>query len=270
MSSIHIKKPGGIAPGGIAAPLVTPLDTAGQIDALAVQKLLATLKPHVDVLMPTLSSGEGWKLDDAQWQAMLEHTLAHADGVPVFPGIIVDEEADFLRRARFAAKAGAAGVTLPVPDHTRHDAAATLARYRHWVGQSPLPVFVYNSEPTDSPERIACLIEICRLPGVVAIKESSRNPAVAQALLKAQVPAAVFQGWEDLCHQSPGVAGYAIALVNLEPALCKAMWQAPDAAQQQQIDRHCQEYDLFADDWYAAIKRTLFARQVLHTEQVLA
>lgn len=248
---------------GIAAPLVTPRDEQGQICETSVRQLIAALHADVDVLMPTLSSGEGWKLDDEQWQTMLTYALRHAHGMPVYPGIIVDDDAHFVRRANFAKQAGAAGVTLPVPEAETHDPATTLARYRALAALSPLPVFVYNSQPTDSEAAVQALTEICNLPNVVAVKESSRNASVAQRLIQAGVKAAVFQGWEDLCLQSPGVDGYAIALVNLEPALCKAMWQAPQAGQQQQIDQYCDQYRLFEEDWYVGLKSELLRRQTL-------
>jgi 4-hydroxy-tetrahydrodipicolinate synthase len=253
---------------GIAAPLVTPGDHRGDICENSVKQLIADLRGHVTVLMPTLSSGEGWKLDDQQWQTMLTYTVRHADGLPVFPGIIVDDDAHFARRANVAKAVGAAGVTLPVPSHETHDAAATLARYQRLAALSPLPIFVYNSEPTDTEEALQTLIAICNLPNVIAVKESSRKADVAQRLLAAGVRAAVFQGWEDLCLQSPGVDGYAIALVNLEPALCKAMWQTPQAGQQQQIDQYCDQYRLFDDAWYVGLKSELVRRQTISSARI--
>lgn len=253
---------------GIAAPLVTPCDEHGQICEMSVRQLIAALQAHVDVLMPTLSSGEGWKLDDEQWQTMLTYAVRHAQGMPVYPGIIVDDDAHFVQRANFAKQAGAAGVTLPVPSAKSHDPVATLARYRTLAALSPLPIFVYNSEPTDTQEALQTLIEICNLPNVVAVKESSRNASVAQSLIQAGVKAAVFQGWEDLCLQSPGVDGYAIALVNLEPALCQSMWQVPQAGQQQKIDQYCDQYRLFEEDWYVGLKSELLRRQTLSSARI--
>ena len=249
---------------GIAAPLVTPRDQTGAVCETGVRQLIASLAGHVDILLPTLSSGEGWKLNDPQWQAMLTHTLRHARGLPVFPGIMVDTDTDgearFLQRARFAHAAGASGITLPVP---ALDPASALTQYRAWVRQSPLPVFVYYSLPCDSEAALDTLIAICQLEQVVAVKESSRNPQIVARLLQAGVKAAVFQGWEDACLASPGVAGYAVALANLEPALCAAMWREPTTARQQQIDQCCEQYGLFAEDWYAALKQELARRQVL-------
>ena len=253
---------------GIAAPLVTPRDPLGAICEDSVRQLISFLAGSVDVLMPTLSSGEGWKLNDRQWQTMLTYTLRHAKGIPVYPGIIVDNAAQFVLRANFAREAGAAGVTLPVPSHKTHDPAATLARYRALASLSPLPLVVYNSEPTDSEAALQTLIQICNLPNVVAIKESSRNAVVAQRLLQAGVQAAVFQGWEDLCLHSSGVDGYAVALANLEPALCKTMWQAPQATRQRQIDRYCGQYRLFEEDWYAGLKSELLRRRTLSSARI--
>ena len=57
----------------------------------------------------------------------------------------------------------------------------------------------------------------------------------------------------------------AIALANLEPALCSSMWRASNLGQQQQMDQFCEQYQLFAEDWYVGLKQALLRREILLT-----
>jgi 4-hydroxy-tetrahydrodipicolinate synthase len=149
-------------------------------------------------------------------------------------------------------------------------ASAVVEYFRGLVRHCPLPLFLYNTEPTDSAERFTALAEICKLESVVAIKESSRQPALAMRLLAQDTHCAVFQGWEDCCLASPGVDGYALALVNLEPAHCADMFAAPNQDKQNLLNAHCDRYRLFEDDWYAHMKNELQRRGTLSRQDLVA
>lgn len=44
---------------GMTTALVTPVDAAGEIDEKSMARLIATVRPYADALLPALSTGEG-------------------------------------------------------------------------------------------------------------------------------------------------------------------------------------------------------------------
>jgi len=254
---------------GVAVPLVSPIDADGQIAASDLRRLIGSVRPHVKVLQPCLSSGEGWKLSDRQWRDVVSVTIEAAPELAIYPGILGQAASDPIQRARVAADLGAAGVTVKIPDLTAlgpHRATQTL---KDLAERCPLPLFLYNDQEIADEERMRALIDMCRLDNVAAIKESSRRPAVARRLADEGVPVSIFQGWEDCLQASGKIDGYALALANLEPALCATMLAAPDAQRQEQIVAVSQRYGLFEEEWFRGIKTELKRREVLETDRIV-
>lgn len=252
---------------GVLVPLVTPLQDDDKICERGLEKLIASVRQHATALVPGLSSGEGWKLTDAAWTNLLQAVLRHAGNLPLYPGAMAAQTADLWRRARIAADIGVAGLTIPVPSLAGAHPQEAASRFADVITRLNMPVILYfEQSPPHSIPAIDALIGLCNLDDVVAIKESSRSRTVAKRLVEAQVKAAVFQGWEDQCLDPvSGVAGYALALANLEPALCHEMWRAPSAEVGQAIFAAAKRYCLFDDDWYVAIKTELVRRGILAT-----
>jgi 4-hydroxy-tetrahydrodipicolinate synthase len=247
---------------GVLVPLVTPLDDDGSVSRTGVASLVATVAPYVDALVPALGSGEGWVLDDQQWQDMVAATVSNAAGLAVLPGLLRPTTAEVLALAGRAAELGARAVVASTPfgaDVTQEQ------MYRHYAdiaAHSPVPVVVYHESETSgnllAPET---LLRVWRLPGVVAVKDSTGDLDATRDLIAAGVP--VLQGGDHLMGAGLPVDGFLVSLANLEPRLCAQMWRAPDAGTAELIAKKCVEHDLFADDWYRAIKRRLYERGVI-------
>lgn len=256
---------------GTVVPLVTPLEPGGSVCERSVQRLVESVASSASALLPCLSSGEGRKLSREQWQGMVSLSIRHAQGLPVFPGVLVETTDELSNRALFAARAGAAGVTLAVPSIASRGVNGVIDYFEQLIKKLPVPVFLYNQESEATVEStIEALSKVCRMNGVVAIKESSRKPEVAATLRQQKVPAAVFQGWEDLCYKSQDVDGNALALANLESPLCIDMYRAPTQEKQQSLIALCEKYKLFADDWYLPLKTELCKRGILTTNLAAA
>src|SRR6185503_5722448 len=87
---------------GTFIPLITPLDEAGAVSGPSVARLLAHARHTASGYIPCLTSGEGWRLSPAQWEAMLRFTLAEAEGRTVIAGIerpTTDEVLDYAEAA---------------------------------------------------------------------------------------------------------------------------------------------------------------------------
>ncbi|MGW2188453.1 dihydrodipicolinate synthase family protein [Streptomyces sp. NPDC001719] len=254
---------------GVTVPLVTPLSAGGEVPRADVAALVASVRPHATALLPALSTGEGWALTDRQWQDMVTHTLACADGLPVLAGIQRPGTAEVTALAQTAARLGATAVvtTTPYgPDVTQRE------MYDHYadVAQAGLPVVVYHeSGISRNTVEHDTLLRICALPGVVAVKDSAGDPAATRALLAARPGVPVLQGLEHLVGVCGEVDGWVMSLANAEPALCATAFEARpvyDAA----VREACERYGLDRPDWYRSLKTELHRRQVLGTDRTAA
>lgn len=257
---------------GVMVPMVTPLAADGEVCSASVERLIQSVRPVASGLIPALSSGEGWRLGAGQWRDMVVATLRFAGDLPVLAGIERPTTREAIERARLAKQLGVAAVVVPPPFGAGVPGSEIRAHYQAIWQETGLPLFVYH-EPklTGTLLGLELLIELCRSGAVVGVKDSSGSVELTRGLVAAQTGVPVFQGWEHLCRATtPGVDGYILPLANLEPALCRAMFEAPSAALQADIDGHCAAHDLLGEQWYLGLKRELARRGVLASDRLVA
>lgn len=266
--------------GGVMVPLVTPLcgegdgphhQHHGSVCAASVERLVSTVRPATTGLIPALSSGEGWLLDELQWRDMVTLTRRFAGGRPVLAGIELPTTREAIERAQLARWLEVSAVVVAPPfarpgEAAGPDEAELVFAHLRAIGEAArLPVFLYN-EPKLTGRRLRpqTLIALCRSGLLIGVKDSSGEPEVTRALAAADTGVPVFQGWENLCLETtPGVDGYILPLANLEPELCRAMWEAPSAALQDRMLEHCAAHDLLGERWYLGLKRELVRRGII-------
>ncbi|NUT97112.1 MAG: dihydrodipicolinate synthase family protein [Saccharothrix sp.] len=255
---------------GTIVPLVTPLDGQGEVSESDVDSLIGSLEGKVDGLMPALSTGEGWKLSDRQWVDVVTYTVKHSRGLPVLSGIQLPTTAQVVARAKVAVDAGVDAVVVTTPygaDVTQDQIVEHFRTIREAVG---VGIFLYNEEAVSGNKiELDTLLRICKLPGIVGIKESSGSADYTNAMTRAHTGIPVFEGWENLLLQVTGIAGFIGPLLNLEPALCNEMLTDPRPELQDRINAACEAYGLFGDDWYRPLKEELMRRGVISTAQVV-
>lgn len=249
---------------GTVVPLITPLDENGTVDERSVARLIGHVHTEVTGLMPALTSGEGWKLDDRQWQDVVTYTVKHAGGLPVLAGIQLPDTASVIDRARTAAAIGADAIVVTTPFGADVTQDAIVDHYRAIREAVDIPIFLYNEEAL-SGNRIEfdTLLRICEIPGIVGIKESSGDAAFTRKTAEAGTGIPVFEGWENLLVDARGIDGFIGPLANLEPALCNAMLVDPTPERQAEINAVCERYGVFLDDWYRWVKKELHRRGVI-------
>ncbi len=98
-------------------PLLTRHTAGGGIDADAMRRHAATLRPHVDGLLMPGSTGDGWQLDDAQTIAVarLGAELAREHGFELLAGAFAPTLDGILARAEIVLGAGAPGIAVCAP-----------------------------------------------------------------------------------------------------------------------------------------------------------
>jgi 4-hydroxy-tetrahydrodipicolinate synthase len=218
----------------------------------------------VTALLPALSTGEGWALNDTQWRSLIASTVRYADGLPVLAGVQCVTQEDTLRRVVLAAELGAQGVVVSKPVGEQVSQQEIFEHYRLVLAVAKLPLTVYNESAVSRNEaELETLLRICALPGVHAVKESSGDAGFTRRLVAARPGAAVWQGWEHLVGTSDAVDGAVLSLANLEPKLCATAVDLLSPSAQEDLTRATEEHGLLGPDWYARIKSVLYRREVL-------
>ncbi|GLZ75945.1 dihydrodipicolinate synthase family protein [Actinorhabdospora filicis] len=255
---------------GVIVPLVTPLTDAGEVSPQCVARLIDSVRDEVTAVMPTLSSGEGWLLDEARWRDMVAATVTYAAGLPVLAGVQLPTTDEVVARARVAADLGADAIVVTTPFRK---GLSQDELYRHYavVGeQTALPLFVYHEEAISGNRLdLDTLVRVCALPGVAGIKESSGDAELTRQIARAVPAVPVFEGWENLLVEAEGTAGFIGPLANLEPGLCGLMLRERTQENQDEINAVCERLGLYKDDWYRWTKAELKRRGVIESDRTV-
>ena len=253
---------------GIIPPLITPLREDGNVCEESVKNLIMYVRPHVQAIMPALSSGEGWKLSEQQWLDMVLFSKHYASNLSVLAGVLTKTTSEVIARAKLIENHGIDAIVVSTPfqaDITQSDIFQHYKTIREAIN---IPIFIYNEEAISGNKiELDTLFKVFNLDRVVGIKESSGSAEIAHRLIAANH--SVFQGWENLCYESRKTQGYILPLANIEPQVCSEMFQNPTMDKQAQINNLCDEYDLFSKTWFASLKKELYRRGIIDTDYIV-
>lgn len=256
--------------GDVVVPLVTPLDGRGAVSAGCVERLVESVRPRATALLPALTSGEGWRLSLRQWTDVVRATVRCAGGLPVVAGVELATAAEVAARADLAMALGADAVAVAPPFRPGAPPSAALDHYQAVRAATAAPILVYNESTLSGVEvTVDVLCRICRLPGVVGVKESSGSLDVTGELVAARPGVPVLQGFEHLLPHSKEVDGCVVSLSNLEPALCADAVGTTSPAVAAALADAVARFGLEDPDWYAGIKRELVRRGVIRTADLV-
>lgn len=256
---------------GLLIPLVTPLDAAGHVCRRSLTRLLALSDGVASGYIPCLTSGEGWKLTQHQWESMVRFTVAAAPGKTVIAGIERPTTEEVLRYAVRARELGAQGVMLAAPFGADVDQASIFDHYRAVHDGVDLDVYIYHESALSGNETtFDTLLAIARLRRVIGIKDSSNPPCDAAQIAALQSHGlAYYTGLEQHLGRNALADGAVVALANLAPALCVAALGTTDPAVQTQVQRMIDAHQLFAEDWYRHLKTALQARGIIESAAIV-
>ncbi len=249
---------------GLWIPLITPL-YHGKLDEQSAKKLIETTQEFADGYVVGLSSGEGEELSDEMWKEAITCVVSSTNK-PVAAGILGKDLQQTISLLETAKNLGCVAAVVPATGKNEEE---IIKFFTDLDDQTSLPIIIYNTEKS-SVHSVESLIRLDSLKNIVAIKDSSGDRSFfAQTIAqKDKLKMSVLQGMENQLLQSKGCDGYLISLGNVEPKLCKTMFENPTEENNQKILAKFWEYNL-GGEWYITLKALLYSHGIIRSaEQV--
>ena len=225
---------------GIIAYPVTPFatDSAGTIDTERLSALVDRLVVSgVHAIAPLGSTGELAYLDEAEFDTVVDTTIAAVDGrVPVVVGVSDLTTAKTARRAQYAQQAGADTVMVLPVSYWKLSEREIFKHFLSIGNAIGIPIMMYNNPATSgvdmSPELLVRMFET--IDNVSMVKEStgdlSRMQRIDQ-LSGGRLP--FYNGSNPLVLDAlqAGAAGWCTAAPCLRPQPCIDLYDAVRAGE---------------------------------------
>lgn len=163
---------------GAMTALVTPFAEDGGLDVAALEALTRwQVERGIHGLVPCGTTGEGATLTDDEHRRVIETVVRTAAGrVPVLAGCGSNDTRRTVVAARRAAEAGADALLVVSPYYNKPNRSGMIRHYEEVAGATGLPLVVYNVPGRTGQDLGAELIlELAKIPGIVAVKEASAN-----------------------------------------------------------------------------------------------
>lgn len=199
--------------GRVVTAMATPFSSDGSLDLAGAERLADHLiSSGSDGLVVSGSTGEAATLTHAE-KVELYRTIVGAVGgrASVLCGTGTNATAESIELTREAAAAGADGVLIVTPYYNKPPQRGLIEHFTAVASATDLPAMLYNI-PGRTATRIEhpTLLELARVPNIVAIKDSTGDLQGA-ARLAAELPDGVElycgDDWAALAFASIGAVG---------------------------------------------------------------
>jgi 4-hydroxy-tetrahydrodipicolinate synthase len=218
-------------PQGVIPPMTTPFREDGEIEfGLVAGQVDWLCGAGVHGVAAGGSTGEGHTLDHGEYRDLVAATVEAARGrLPVIAGIIVDSTRDAIRRGKLVRdmKVAALQVT-PVHYLFRPDDEAMVRHFRSIVGETGLPVIIYNVVPWAylSPALLTRIMT--EVPMVIGVKQSAGDLKLFADLMAMAPDKQIYSAVDALMYPSYtlGPAGSIAAILAAAPHASVALWDA--------------------------------------------
>jgi 4-hydroxy-tetrahydrodipicolinate synthase len=227
---------------GIIAYPVTPFasDSAGTIDTARLTALVDRLVAGgVHAVAPLGSTGELAYLDEAEFDAVVDTTVAAVDGrVPIVVGVSDLTTVNTIRRAQYAERAGADAVMILPVSYWKLSEREIFAHYASIGAAIGIPIMMYNNPATSgidmNPELLVRMFET--IDNIAMVKESTGDLSRMQRIDKlsgGRLP--FYNGSNPLVLDAlrAGAAGWCTAAPCLRPQPCIDLYDALRAGELQ-------------------------------------
>ncbi len=161
---------------GSQVALVTPMNAAGAIDVVALERLIEWhIESGTEGLVIAGTTGESPTLLRDERESLLDRVIKRVQGrVPVIVGTGSNSTEQTLDMSRRAAAAGADALLLVVPYYNKPPQRALSAHFRTVADAVDCPILLYNVPSRTGvdlvPETVA---ELATVRNIVGIKEAS-------------------------------------------------------------------------------------------------
>ncbi len=219
---------------GVLPALLTPLADTGGLDHAGLERLLDhVLAVPLAGLSPCGSTGEGPLLSrDVRVDTVRRCAARLSPGQWLVPGASGVNARAALEEIEAYAQAGAAAVLLAPPWYYPIGAGEVLDFFGAVADESALPLVLYNIPAmTKVVIPVATVAELATHPGVIGIKDSSRDFEYLQGVVSRTATAddfAVLTGTDTMLAASmtAGAHGTIAASVNIVPSLVQDLYDA--------------------------------------------
>ena len=217
---------------GAMTAIVTPFRDDGSVD---VESLRALTRWQIDSgihgLVPCGTTGEGATLEPGEHELVIRTVVEETrKRVPVIAGCGTNDTRTTIAAAKRAVGAGADALLVVSPYYNKPNVSGMLAHYRAVAEAAGVPIVPYNVPGRTGQNLGAPLIlEIAKIPGIVAVKEAAANLEQVADLVAGRRPGfRILSGDDSLVVPSLalGIDGVVSVVSNEAPAETARMTEA--------------------------------------------
>jgi 4-hydroxy-tetrahydrodipicolinate synthase len=203
--------------GRISTAMVTPFDNKGNIDFQKTTQLVEYLIENgSDSLVVAGTTGESPTLSSEEKLALFKHVVKVADGrVPIIAGTGSNNTYASIELTKKAEEIGVDAIMIVAPYYNKPNQRGIYEHFKTIAESTSLPVMVYNV-PGRTVVSIdpSTVIELSRIPNIVAIKEASGNlDAMTEIISKTDDNFALYCGDDGITLPVLSIGGAGIVSV---------------------------------------------------------
>lgn len=218
---------------GVVVPLLTPVDTNGQIDLASVETLLNFTLETGNYPFVLGTTGEMGFVSQTDREKFVKHVGAHLAGKTTFYAAVSDNAlGNSIEAAKKYVDYGVNVLVAHLPYFLPIQPDAMLKYFESLADAAPAPLIIYNiasithmSIPVDVIEKLS------HHPNIAGLKDSERDWERIEelsALMKDREDFSLFIGWTDKSTESLAVGfdGIIPNTANVAPNLFQDLYQA--------------------------------------------
>ena len=216
---------------GSLTALVTPFKD-GEVDEKAFRDLVGwQIDSGTHGLVPGGTTGESPTLSHDEHKRIVDLCVAEAAGrVPVMAGAGSNNTAEAIDLARYAEKAGAAGLLVVTPYYNKPSQEGLYRHFKAIDEAVGIPIFIYNIPPRSVVDMsVETMQRLYELRNIVGVKDATANLARVSLQRHVLGPDFVQLSGEDmtaLAYLAAGGHGCISVTANVAPRACAALQAA--------------------------------------------
>ena len=217
---------------GCGTALVTPFTPDGAVDYEAYARMVdRQVANGVHFLVPLATTGETPTLSAGEKTAIYQLVKEHAKGLPLMPGVGVNNLTDTLANIKLIEPLGADALLVVVPYYNKPTQQGQYEYFKAVAAETSLPVIIYNVPGRTGANMLPdTVIRLANdVPNIRGIKEASGNyDQVSEIIRRAPEGFTVLSGDDDmtLAFMATGAHGVISVASNIAPKEVSEMVEA--------------------------------------------